>query len=180
MSGKGKTDITPKTKVAELLKDYPELETTLIEIAPAFKKLKNPVLRKTIAKVTSLRQAAKVGNVSLGQMINRLRHEAGLKGDLGLDSNEAESKVRPKWLDESKVVMTLDARPILDAGEQPLGRVMSDLRKLEPEQIYKLTTPFTPAPIIDLARDKGFDCWSSENNPEEVITYFRINPRADS
>ena len=46
--------ITPKTKVAELLDAYPQLEDILIEIAPQFKKLQNPVLQKTIARVTSL------------------------------------------------------------------------------------------------------------------------------
>ena len=35
--------ITPRTKVYELLQAYPELEDLLIELAPVFKKLKNPV-----------------------------------------------------------------------------------------------------------------------------------------
>ncbi len=174
MNTPDKIDITPKTRVAELLQSYPELEDTLIEIAPAFSKLKNPILRKTIAKVTSLRQAAKVGNVPLGEMINRLRAEAGLKDDLQVATEESDKKSRPEWLDENKIAMSLDARPILDSGEQPMSRIMSDLRKLEAGQIYKLITPFVPAPIMDLARGKGFECWSSENNPEEIITYFRM------
>jgi hypothetical protein len=44
--------ISPKTKIYELLEAYPQLEETLIALAPPFKKLKNPVLRKTIAKIT--------------------------------------------------------------------------------------------------------------------------------
>ena len=39
-------DITAQTKVAELLKDYPELEQALIEQAPMFAKIQNPVLQK--------------------------------------------------------------------------------------------------------------------------------------
>ncbi|MHC4830644.1 MAG: DUF1858 domain-containing protein [Planctomycetota bacterium] len=42
--------ITPETKVAQLLQHYPELEETLIAMAPAFKKLRNPVLRRSVAK----------------------------------------------------------------------------------------------------------------------------------
>ena len=45
--------ITPKTKVGELLDAYPELEPVLMGLAPAFNKLKNPVLRKTIGKVAT-------------------------------------------------------------------------------------------------------------------------------
>ena len=51
-------EITPSTRVAEMLDNYPELEDTLIGIAPPFKKLKNPVLRKTIAKMSSKGVAA--------------------------------------------------------------------------------------------------------------------------
>ena len=51
-------DINLQTKIATLLKVYPELEERLIELVPAFDKLRNPILRRTIAKVTSLQQAA--------------------------------------------------------------------------------------------------------------------------
>ena len=50
--------ITPKTKVMQLLDAYPALESLLIETIPAFEKLRNPVLRKTVARITSLQQAA--------------------------------------------------------------------------------------------------------------------------
>jgi hypothetical protein len=69
--------ITPDTIVADLLNTYPVLEDKLIEIALVFKILKNPVLRRTIAKVTSLKQAAVVGNVQLAVLINELRKATG-------------------------------------------------------------------------------------------------------
>ncbi|WP_158602621.1 hypothetical protein [Proteiniphilum sp. X52] len=40
-------DITPDTKVAELLKSYPELEGIILQFSPAFAALKNPVLYST-------------------------------------------------------------------------------------------------------------------------------------
>ena len=49
-----KTEITPQTMVGDMLENYPELEDKLIEIAPVFKKLKNPILRKTVAKVATV------------------------------------------------------------------------------------------------------------------------------
>ncbi|MGD8491813.1 MAG: DUF1858 domain-containing protein, partial [Anaerolineae bacterium] len=52
------TIIAPKTKVAELISAYPQLEQVLIDYVPAFEKLKNPVLRKTVARITTLQQAA--------------------------------------------------------------------------------------------------------------------------
>ena len=42
--------ITPDTRIGTLLEKFPELEETLIELAPSFDKLKNPFLRKTVGK----------------------------------------------------------------------------------------------------------------------------------
>ena len=130
---KEKAQITPETKISQLLDSYPELEETLIEITPTFKKLKNPVLRKTIAKITTLRQAAKIGEVPLGDVINRLRSAVGI-GEY-FDSQEASEDVsesKPAWFDESKIVKTVDARPMLDRGEEPVSFVLKELNPSSP------------------------------------------------
>ena len=69
--------ITAETKVAALLARYPELEDVLIAMAPPFKKLKNPILRGSVAKVASLRQAAMVGRLAVEDMVNQLRAAVG-------------------------------------------------------------------------------------------------------
>ena len=72
-----KITISPKTKVGELLDAYPELEPVLMAMSPAFEKLKNPVLRRTVARVATLQQVSVVGGVNIEEMIRRLRKEAG-------------------------------------------------------------------------------------------------------
>lgn len=47
-------DITPSVTVHTLLLEYPELEDVLIGIASPFKKLKNPILRKSVAKIATI------------------------------------------------------------------------------------------------------------------------------
>ena len=68
--------ILPSTRVGALLDRYPQLEDVLIALAPPFKKLKNPLLRKGVARVASLRHAAVVGGMSAGELVNRLRDES--------------------------------------------------------------------------------------------------------
>jgi hypothetical protein len=167
--------ITPQTKVGELLKAYPQLEDMLVEVSPAFKKLRNPVLRRTVAKVTSLAQAARVGGVSVVELVQRLRLEVGQPefADAVQDAVLANATVEPPpWYDESKITETLDARSMIDSGEQPIGIVLRDLDKLEDGQIYELITPFEPAPLIDKARAKGISVWVNPLKPEEFHTYF--------
>jgi hypothetical protein len=69
--------IAPKTKVAELIDAYPQLEQVLIGYVPAFEKLRNPILRKTVARITTLQQAAVIGGVNVEDLINHLRKEVG-------------------------------------------------------------------------------------------------------
>ncbi|NOR54345.1 MAG: DUF1858 domain-containing protein, partial [Candidatus Aminicenantes bacterium] len=116
--------ITPATKISALLDQFPQLEEVLMKMAPEFKKLRNPILRKTIAKVASLRQVAALGKVSLPEMINTLRTEAGIQGLFSEDvSGMTLSKDKPSWFFESKIVANLDIRPLLESGEQPIQYV---------------------------------------------------------
>ena len=174
MSNNDKVEISPKTKVGAMLDSFPQLENILIEIAPAFKKLQNPVLRKTIARVTSLAQAAKVANISLSELINKLRKEVGQDlSDITSSVSENDQGIGPEWAADDNIATVIDARPMLESGEQPLGPVMSALGDLDDDEVLKLITPFLPAPIIDLSSSKGYESWSKTIRDGEVYTLFR-------
>jgi len=172
---KKSADITPLTKISELLANFPKLEQTLIEMAPAFKKLRHPILRQTIARVTTLRQAAQVGGVPLDEMITRLRAAAGLAIVAGVPEQEDLGQVlRPNWVDQGRIIRSFDARPLLEAGQQPLAQILSDLKMLTQGEIYELITPFPPAPIVEKAKQLGFETWSKEISETETRTFFRL------
>jgi hypothetical protein len=62
--GSVKIMITPRTRVGDLLYAYPQLENVLIDMSSAFEKLKNLILRNTIARVATLSQVAAVGGLT--------------------------------------------------------------------------------------------------------------------
>lgn len=163
--------ITPKTKVLQLLEHYPHLENILIDYAPAFQKLKNPVLRKTVAKIATLQQAAAIGNVKVEDLINRLRKEVGqdlLEDTENLDYNV----IQPDWFDTEKIENELNASEMLEAGEHPVNQVIADLKNLTTGKIYKLRAPFVPVPIIDKATSLKFEHWIDKKSEHEVYIYF--------
>ena len=153
-----KTDITPDTKVADLLNDYPQLEETLRQFSPAFAALKNPVLRRTVAKVTSLQQAAKVGNVHVVDMVNAFRKEAGLKTleDNFCPDSENSAITVSENAPETPVTFTLDVRPIIEAGNHPKDAVLAQAEKLQSGECMEFITPFPPTPLIEVLQKKGF------------------------
>jgi len=164
--------ITPKTKVHELLQAYPELEDLLIEMAPVFKKLKNPVLRRTIARVTTLQQAAMVGEIPVHSLVNTLRLKVGQDSLEGLAAGTEGQAEKPAWLKEDKIVHRLDARPIIEEGGHPLGEVLTGIRDMKPGEIYEMVTPFLPAPLIEQVVYQGFDSWTDKRAEDHFINYF--------
>lgn len=163
--------ITPKTKVLQLIEAYPQLEEVLIGYVPAFKKLKNPVLRNTVAKIATLQQAASIGNVKVEELINRLRKEVGQ--DLFTEGTGAIYQTeKPGWFVEKLVSKELDAKQLLDAGEQPVNQVIADLKSMEAGTIYKLAAPFLPAPLIDKATSLEIKHWMVKESEESFLIYF--------
>ncbi|MEE9118615.1 MAG: DUF1858 domain-containing protein [Calditrichia bacterium] len=163
--------ITPKTKVLQLIEAYPQLEDILIQYAPAFKKLKNPVLRKTVAKIATLQQAAVIGNAKVEDLINHLRKE------VGQDLYSGESAIvyttqKPGWFSEELIETEFDAKEMLAAGEQPVNQVIADLNSMNSGKIYKLVAPFLPAPLIDKASSLKIKHWVEKLDDQNFNIYF--------
>jgi len=163
--------ITPETKIGELLAAYPSLEEKLIEIAPQFNKLKNPVLRRTIAKIATLRQAALIGNIKLTDLINTLRETVGQNLEDFTEESKQSGEDLTDLLKEKKIV-SYDAREDLEKGEHPLRKVMTDLEKIKHDEVYELITSFIPAPLIEVAKTKGFEVKTDSKNQVEIKTYM--------
>ena len=163
--------ITPKTKVMQLLEAYPQLEEILIGIVPAFGRMKNPLLRRTVARVATLQQAAATGGIKVEDLINRLRREVGqdlfVKG-----ASSAYNTSKPAWFEPGLVDNVLDTRTMLAAGEQPVNQVMADLASMTVGSIYKLSAPFLPAPLIDKAASLGILHWLVKEGEESYSVYF--------
>jgi hypothetical protein len=164
--------ISPKTKFGELLDAFPHLEKILLELSPAFAKLKNPVLRKTVARVASLQQAAVVGGLKVDELVNRLRREVG-QDEFSGSGEEGNYLVTspPDWFDADRVTQYFDAIPILNSGGSPMAVVISIARSLSYGEILELKTPFVPAPIIDMLITLEFRSFSMRMD-ENILNYF--------
>jgi hypothetical protein len=168
----GNLIISPKTKVGELLDAYPQLESILLDISPAFAKLKNPILRKTVARIATLQQAAAIGGLKTDELVNRMRRETGqseMDGETEGDKYLLASP--PGWFDDSAITIRFDATPVINAGGSPLQEILSKAKNLQPGEIMEVTTPFIPAPMIDMLRERGFRVFSMQKE-NRVNNYF--------
>lgn len=170
--------ITPDSRLGELLERWPGLEAVLLDLSPHFRALRNPVLRRTVAKVATLRQVSSVSGVPLGVLVERLRAGAGL-APLAFAEEQGQRAERPAWAVAGAVTRSHDARAAIEAGEHPMPRVMADLAQLAGADVYELLTPFVPAPLVDLADGKGFAAYSVVESDALVRTFFKRKDGAE-
>jgi len=164
--------ITPKTRIFELLQAYPGLEDLLISLAPEFKKLKNPVIRNTVAKVANIAQAAAIGGLNVEEMVNRLRESVG-QGSLEQIEGTGTSYVTacPEWFSKEAVAHRIDISDMLNRGEQPVHEVLSAIKQLEDGKILEVQAPFLPVPLLDKSLSLGYRHWVDKQGNGEYRVY---------
>ena len=166
-------EITPNSRISDVIDAFPQLKEKIIELAPPFKKLQNPFLMKTVASITSLSQAAKVGDIDLVQFVNSLRHEVG-QAPLSIDASAEQANEPPVWFKTGTIVKSIDARPMLEAGEHPVGLVLQEVDQLGDGEILELITTSVPAPLVEKVQAKGFAAWTLMRSKEEFKSYFSL------
>lgn len=182
MSASPRPPITPEMRVGDLLAAYPELEPVLVAQAPAFANLKNPVLRRTVAKVASLAQAARVGGLEVRALVQALRAAAG--EDASPVATPAAvagggATTAPAWYRDGLVVARVDADEMLARGEHPLGVMTQKAMELRGAAILALDSGFLPAPLIDAFRSRGYEVEAFETAPSRYRTCVRKGSAAD-
>ncbi len=171
----GNIEITPSTKVNDLLDAYPELEETLIGIAPPFKKLENPFLRKSVARVATIKHISSVGNVPLNELINKLRKAVGQSETNDFFEDENYFSNKPDWFSADKISLSIDEEKSEDKDIMTLVTILQQARKVKKGEIIELTTAFLPAPGIDRMAAKGYSVWTVKEEDNLIKSYFLKN-----
>jgi hypothetical protein len=163
------------TRVAALLRDYPQTEELLIEMSPAFTKLRNPILRKSVPRVATLSQAAAVGRLPVAEMVNELRAAVGQTPWTDSGDDEVDYLGPPPgWFDPAAVVAVLRDDE-LDPDVMPINPLLRAARGLGDGEIVELVTSHLPAPGIDILRRKGYRTWTTEDE-DTVRTFVTKSP----
>ncbi len=103
-------EITPQTKIDDLLREHPFLMDVLIAQSPVFRNLRNPFLRKTMGKVATLEMAAGVAGLPVDSLVETLRQAVSEGGGApGKDRKEAIKEIL-RDLHEGVPVEELKAR----------------------------------------------------------------------
>lgn len=172
-------EITSQTKLFDLLEAYPELESQIMNIAPPFQNLKNPVLRRTVGKLATLEKVAQVGGMDAAKLVNTLRRAVGQQ-ELGAEAASSPVVEVPRAADDpdwiaGEAQFTLDGAALLRRGEVPLGQVNELLGKLEAGRFLLLVTNFEPTPMLEALQKQNRKIFHKTHpaDPGQNLTFIQ-------
>lgn len=158
-------EITPKTRILDVLTHFPQLEEEIIRTAPSFENLRNPVLRRTVARLATLEQTARIGGLDASEWVNHLRRLVGqTEWSAGPETGApfdipAASPADPDWV-QGDPQFVVDGNQLLARGEVPLEQINQLLRKLEDNRFILLITGFEPQPMIEALQKQNRKVYS--------------------
>jgi hypothetical protein len=172
-------DITSKSKLFDVLEAYPYLEAQIVNIAPPFQNLKNPVLRRTVGKLATLETVAQIGGMDATRLVNTLRRAVG-QDELGTEAPDSFTIEIPKLGEDSPLWISgepqfvVNGVELLRRGEVPLGKVNELLSQLDAERYILLVTDFEPAPILEAMQKQNRRVFQVvlPQDPTQHLTYI--------
>ena len=145
------------------------MKDILIGINPKFKKLNNPILRRTLAKLATVKQAAIIGGMKPEDLLNQLRVAVGQEPvSLNLDEDTNKDEI-PAWA-EQQAKVELNANELLDADKNPLAEVRKALKGLKSGETLALIADFKPEPLIEEFEKQGLQTATIQESKDKFVT----------
>lgn len=166
--------ISPHSTIHEVLSAHPELLEVLIAQSPAFEKLRNPLLRRTLTRLTTVEQAAGLGNIDPRQLVRLLNEAIGEAPATEVVASIVPSGApdeAPGWL-SAPVAVELDVRPILDRGGEPFSQIMAAVAQVPEGQQFVLLARFDPLPLYNVLGKRGFQPYAVCLAPDDWKIHF--------
>lgn len=172
-------EITSQSKLFDVLKAYPSLQAQIINIAPPFQNLKNPVLRRTVGRIATIERVAQIGGMDVNKLVNTLRRAVGQE-ELASEAVPPLTMAIPRLEDDPEWIagepqFTVNGTELLQHGEVPLGRVNQLLQQLDARGFILLVTNFEPTPIIEAMQKQGRKVFhkSHPGDPSQWLTFIQ-------
>ena len=168
-------------KISKVLKRYPDLLESFIEMSPAFSRLRNPALRRVQSRLVTVEHAAGIAGIEPTALVRHLNSAIGLDNAPATTdqtgSAESRDAERPEWATTDNVAIDLDARPLHERGEEPFAAIMEAVRDTPVDGVLLLRNTFDPIPLYDVLAARGFEHWThQESHDSWEIWFHRTRP----
>ena len=151
----------PPVRAADRVSDVLARDEALVEVfvshGPQFAKLRNRAMRRIMARLVTVEQAARMAGLGPAVLVRELNAalgivpEPGAPDEAGREATRAGHASHPAYA----AVVEVDVRDDLRAGREPFSRIMAAVRALGVDQVLLLRTTFEPVPLYSVLARRG-------------------------
>jgi len=168
--------VAPTDRVSDVLARDEALVDVFVRHADHFRKLRNRTMRRVMARLVTVEQAARIANVPVHVLVRDLNEalhidaapSAGAPAREDVTSIVEGSDERPTSLRE----VELDVREDMSTGREPLSRIMAAVAALGAGEAIHLRTNFEPVPLFELLEKRGFHHESARHAAHDWSVWF--------
>ena len=172
------TSLTP-VQASDKLQGLFERDERLIDVvashSPQLAKLRNSPMRRIMARVTTVAQAARLCHVPAETLVRELNGVLGLEvapgGTVAADAAEPPTD-DPSSLPSFASAVELDVRDELSKGGEPFSRIMAAVAVLGEGEVLHLRAPFEPVPLFGVMEKRGFGHKTEQHADDDWSVWF--------
>ncbi|ODS59243.1 MAG: hypothetical protein ABS36_01970 [Acidobacteria bacterium SCN 69-37] len=182
--------ITATDRLDEVLARDPRLMTVLAQASPAFATMSRGELPRTMARLVTVEQAARVAGIAPAALIAQLNHALAHPGDAAPPTPpapvntaaEPERAEVPEALRRipADLVVECDVREELRAGAEPFARIMAAARSTPEGGLLKVWATFEPAPLYAVLAKQRFSHFAERMAADDWCVWFHREAAADA
>jgi TusA-related sulfurtransferase len=159
--------------VSDVLARDESLVEVFVRCAPHFAKLRNRAMRRVMARLVTVEQAARTANVPVERLVHDLNEALGLApppaaAPCPAPAGEPEAARHPA----SARVVELDVRDDLRSGREPFSKIMAAVGDLDADEVLHLRAIFEPVPLFTVLGKRGFAHESQAHAPDDWSVWF--------
>jgi uncharacterized protein (DUF2249 family) len=177
-------------RVAAVLKGDERLVEVFATAAPALERLRNPGMRRTMARLVTVAQAARMAGLEPEALVARLNAASeSHEGDATAPETELVKETLMSTVDNTmpaalrglamERLVDLDVREDLRRGEEPFSKIMAAKQSLQPGVVLRLRATFEPVPLYHVMGKQGYDHWTEQLADDDWRVWFYGKEAAD-
>ncbi len=191
--------VAPGDRVSDVLARDEGLVDVFVRAAPHFSKLRNRAMRRVMARLITVEQAARTAGIPSETLVRDLNSALGFadeaddgapsstatnvvatgsaapgpggRGQPGGGVREAADAASPGRPAEAPV-SEVDVREDLRSGNEPFSKIMAAVAALGDGEILRLRTTFEPVPLFTVLGKRGFVHESEEHGADDWSVWF--------
>ena len=173
--------ITGSTKIKDAFEEHPELKELMVGLSPKFERLNNDFIYKTVSKFATFNDVAKIGKISICEILHKLNEELGTEEELLKVFPDCIKEINGiKKVPENDNIPNFTQIIEFDTSERSdffFPEIMQKLTELNSSSALKVISKFDPVPLKKMIEAVHYSQITKEINEElfEIYIYRSKN-----